>query len=105
MTKSTSPAANVDDGLPDLNSGGSVLIETEHGLSVWRPLRSLKTSMLSAKSLDEFMGLLDRYVAFGDREDVVRHYWAKPMGSSIGHERIQVHPAERRSSTIEWATV
>ena len=58
-------------------AGGSILMETEHGLSVWRPLKSLKTSVLPADSLDEFMSLLDRYVAFGDREDFVRHYWAK----------------------------
>jgi hypothetical protein len=60
---------------------GSILMETEHGLSVWRPLKSLKTSILPAESLDEFMSLLDRYVAFGDREDLVRHYWTKAMGS------------------------
>jgi hypothetical protein len=70
MTKHPAPPA--DEGLP---TGGSILMETEHGLSVWRPLKSLKTSILPAESLDEFMSLLDRYVAFGDREDFLRHYW------------------------------
>ncbi len=69
MTKHPVPPA--DEG------GGSILMETEHGLSVWRPLKSLKTSVLPAESLDEFMRLLDHYVACGDREDFVRHYWSK----------------------------
>ena len=62
---------------------GSILMETEHGLSVCRPLKSLKTSTLPAESLDEFMSLLDRYVALGDQEDFVRHHWTKARGSSI----------------------
>jgi hypothetical protein len=68
---------------------GSILMETEHGLSVWRPLKSLKTSILPAESLDEFTSLLDHYVAFGDREDFVRHYWTKAiMGSPISDEML-----------------
>jgi hypothetical protein len=77
MTNMKPAAPPAGEGLPNLNAGGSILIETEHGLSVCRPLKSLKSSILSAESLDEFMRLLDRYVAFGDREDFVRHHWAK----------------------------
>jgi hypothetical protein len=73
---------------------GSILMETEHGLSVWRPLKSLKTSILPAESLDEFMSLLDRYVALGDREDFVRHYWAKDGGLSISHEQLRAMAVE-----------
>jgi hypothetical protein len=87
MTKHPVPPA--DEGLPDLNSGGSILMETEHGLSVCRPLKSLKASILPAESLDEFMILLDRYVASGDREDCVRHYWTKDRGLSISHEQFR----------------
>ena len=36
-----------------------------------------KSSILLAESLDEFMRLLDRYVAFGDREEFFRHHWPK----------------------------
>jgi hypothetical protein len=75
MTKQTAPAA--DEGLPNLNSGGSILTETEHGLSVLRPLKSLKISVLPAEELDEFMSLLNRYVECGDRGDAARHYWRK----------------------------
>jgi hypothetical protein len=86
MTKHPVPPAG--EGLPNLNASGSILMETEHGLSVWRPLKSLKISILPAESLDEFMSLLDRYVAFGDRENFVRHWWAMDGGlSSISHER------------------
>ncbi len=84
MTKHPAPPA--DEGLP---TGGSILIETEHGLSVWRPLKSLKTSILPAESLDGFMSLLDRYVAFGDREDFLRHYWTGARGLSISHENFR----------------
>jgi hypothetical protein len=73
---------------------GSVLMETEHGLSVWRPLESLKISLLPAESLDEFMSLLDRYVAFGDREDFIRHYWTKardlPIGEAVNFRAMAV---------------
>ncbi|MFZ0494988.1 MAG: hypothetical protein WBE80_15120 [Methylocella sp.] len=55
-------------------------METEHGLSVWRPLQSLRTSILPAESLDEFMSLLDCYVASCDREGFLRHYWTKARG-------------------------
>jgi hypothetical protein len=75
MTKLTAPAA--DEGLPNLNSGGSILMETEHGLSVCRPLKSLKVSVLPAEDLDEFMKLLDRYVGVGDLQDVINHNWKK----------------------------
>lgn len=93
MTKHPVPPA--DEGLPNLNAaGGSILMETEHGLSVWRPLKSLKTSVLPAESLDEFMSLLDRYVAFGDREDFVRHYWAKARGLEISHENFRAMVVE-----------
>ncbi|MGB6326960.1 MAG: hypothetical protein WBG11_14615, partial [Methylocella sp.] len=68
---------------------GSILMETEHGLSVWRPLKSLKASILPAESLDEFMSLLDRYVAFGDREDFVRHCWTKARGSPFCNENFR----------------
>ena len=73
---------------------GSILMETEHGLSVWRPLKSLKTSILPADSLDEFMSLLDRYVAFGDREDFLRHYWARARGLSISPENFRAMVVE-----------
>jgi hypothetical protein len=89
------PVPPAGEGLPNLNAGGSILIETEHGLSVCRPLKSLKSSILTAESLDEFMGLLDCYVAFGDREDFVRHYWAK---AGANHE----HPF-RTSALAEAA--
>jgi hypothetical protein len=75
MTKHTAPAA--DEGLRNINSGGSILTETKHGLSVCRPLKSLKVSVLPAEDLDEFMKLLDRYVEAGDREGSIRHYWEK----------------------------
>jgi hypothetical protein len=75
MTKHPVPPA--DEGLPNLDSGGSILMETEHGLSVCRPLKSLKSSILPAESLDEFMTLLNRYVECGDRDDAIRHYWGK----------------------------
>jgi hypothetical protein len=75
MTKHTAPAA--DEGLPKLNSGGSILMETEQGLSVCRSIKSLRGSILPAESLDEFMSLLDRYVEAGDREDFIRSYWQK----------------------------
>ena len=75
MTKH--PVQPAGEGLPNLNAGGSTLMETEHGLSVCRTLKSLKSSILPAESLDEFMSLLDRYVAFGDREDALRHYWTR----------------------------
>ena len=90
------PAPPPGEGLPKLNAGGSILMETEHGLSVCRPLKSLKSSILTAESLDEFMGLLDRYVAFGAREDFIRHYWAK----AANHE----HPfrASAIASSIFW---
>jgi hypothetical protein len=42
-------------------AGGSILMETEHGLSVWRPQKSLETSVLPAESLDEFMRLLESH--------------------------------------------
>jgi hypothetical protein len=87
------PVPTAEEGLPDLNSGGSILMETEHGLSVCRPLGSLKTSILPAESLDEFMSL-HRYVAFGDREDFVRHYWTKAGGLSIGHEKFRAMAVE-----------
>lgn len=80
------PVRPAEEGLPNLNAGGSILMETEHGLSVCRHLKSLKASILPAKSLDEFMSLLDRYVAFGDREDFLRHYWTKAGDLSISHE-------------------
>jgi hypothetical protein len=73
---------------------GSILMETEHGLSVCRPLESLKTSTLPAESLDEFMSLLDRYVAFGDQEDFVRHHWTKAGGSSISDEILRAKAIE-----------
>jgi hypothetical protein len=92
ITKHIVPPAG--EGLPDLNSGGSILMETEHGLSVCRPLKSLKTSILPAESLDEFMSLLDRYVAFGDREDFVRHYWTKDRGLSISDEKFRAMVVE-----------
>jgi hypothetical protein len=75
MTKHTAPAA--DEGLPNFNSGGSILMETEHGLSVCRQLKLLKVSVLPAEELDEFMKLLGRYVEAGDRESSIRHYWEK----------------------------
>ena len=86
--------APADKGLPNLNAGGSILMETEHGLSVWRPLKSLKTSILPAESLDEFMSLLDQYVAFGDREDFIRHYWTKARGSSFCDEKFRAMAVE-----------
>jgi hypothetical protein len=73
---------------------GSILMETEHGLSVCRPLKSLKTSTLPAESLDEFMSLLDRYVALGDQEDFVRHHWTKAGGSSISDEILRAKVIE-----------
>jgi hypothetical protein len=73
---------------------GSILMETEHGLSVCRPLKSIKTSTLPAESLDEFMSLLDRYVAFGDQEDFVRHHWTKAWGSSISDEILRAKAIE-----------
>jgi hypothetical protein len=73
---------------------GSILMETEHGLSVCRPLKSLKTSTLPAESLDEFMSLLDRYVAFGDQEDFVRHHWTKARGSPISDEILRAKAIE-----------
>jgi len=79
MTKHTAPAA--DEGLPNSSSAGSILMETEHGLSVCRPLKSLKTSFLPAESSAEFMSLLDRYVEAGEREEFVRGNW-----KGIGHE-------------------
>lgn len=92
MTKHPVPPA--DEGLPNLNSGGSILMETEHGLSVWRPLKSLKTSVLPAESLDEFMRLLDHYVACGDREDFIRHYWTKGRDLPISHENCRAMAVE-----------
>jgi hypothetical protein len=80
MTKHTAPAA--DEGLPNINTGGSILIETEHGLSVCRPLKSLKVSVLPAEELDEFMKLLDRYAEFGDLQDVINNNWKKVRGHS-----------------------
>jgi hypothetical protein len=80
MTKHTAPAA--DEGLPNINSGGSNLIETEHGLSVCRPLKSLKVSVLPPEELDEFMKLLDRYAEFGDLQDVINNNWKKVRGHS-----------------------
>src|ERR1700732_519844 len=88
------PVPPTGEGLPNLNASGSILMETEHGLSVWRPLKSLKTSVLPAESLDEFMSLLDRYVALGDREDFVRHYWTKAGGLSISHEKFRAMAVE-----------
>jgi hypothetical protein len=92
MTKHPVPPA--DEGLPNLSAGGSILMETEHGLSVCRPLKSLKNSILPAESLDEFMSLLDRYVAFGDYEDFVRHYWTKARGLSMSHENFRAMAVE-----------
>ena len=96
MTKHPAPPA--DEGLP---TGGSILIETEHGLSVWRPLKSLKTSILPAESLDEFMSLLDRYVAFGDREEFLRHYWTSAMASAGG---LSISPENFRAMVVEAGT-
>jgi hypothetical protein len=75
-------------------AGGSILMETEHGLSVWRPQKSLETSVLPAESLDEFMRLLDHYVACGDREDFVSHYWTSDRGLSISHEKFRAMAIE-----------
>jgi len=87
MPNSTVPAA--DTGLPNLNSG-SLLMETERGLSVCRALKSPRTSILPAESLDEFLSLLARYVKAGDREDAFRHIWGT-VGSTYqypgGHEK------------------
>jgi hypothetical protein len=90
MTKHTAPAA--DKGLPNLNPGGSILMETEHGLSVCRPLKSLKASFLPAESIDELVILLDRYVEAGDRTDFIRHYWQK-IGQS-GAEKFRLMAIE-----------
>ncbi len=91
MTKHPAPPAGED--LRNPGAGGSILMETEHGLSVRRPLKSLKTSILPADSLDEFMSLLDRYVSFGDREDCVRHYWTK-VGLSGSNEQFRAMAIE-----------
>jgi len=57
--------------------GGSFLMETEQGLSVCRPLKSLQTSILPAEALDEFMSWLDYFVACGDFNEAMRLWWQR----------------------------
>jgi len=56
---------------------GSFLMETEQGLSVCRPLKSLQTSILPAEALDEFMSWLDYFVACGDFGEAMHHWWQR----------------------------
>ena len=89
MTKPKTPEAPADEG-----SGGPILMETERGIFVCRPLKSLMASVLPAESLDDFMRLLDRYVEFGDREDAIRHYWNSVGGLSISHETFRARAVD-----------
>jgi hypothetical protein len=59
---------------------GSFLMEKEGGLSVCRPLKSLKFSVFPAEELDEFISLLNCFVAAEDYEDAIRHWWER-----VGH--------------------
>ena len=58
------------------------------------PSEIVKNFYSSSQSLDEFMSLLDRYVALGDQEDFVRHHWTKAGGSSISDEILRAKVIE-----------